>query len=163
MDFLHQKLTPVGQFRFLSPKNPKTRTNRWKTHNLAKTQISAIKTQISAIKNPDSGAISHKSNEILIESSEISSNLVRLRPNLAKSHRFQWDFRRIWVFLTFSRNFLAIFLDLWCQPTHPSTRWSLIHPTRSTASEFFQNPIPSSRYRVGHKSYLDRPVDSPTY
>ena len=48
-----------GRFRFLSPKNLKTRTNWRKTHNPAKTQIPArkfqilvIKTQISAIKKP---------------------------------------------------------------------------------------------------------------
>ena len=116
-DFLHHKPTSADRFRFLSPKNLKTRTNWRKTHNPAKTQIPArkfqilvIKTQISAIKNPDSGAISRRSNEILIESSEISSNSVRLKPDLAKSHRFQWDFRRIWVFLTFSCGFSHLFL-----------------------------------------------------
>ena len=71
--------------------------------------IPAIKTQILAIKNPDSSPISRRSNEILIESSEISSNPMRLKPDLAKSHRLRWDFRRIWVFFTFSRSFLAIF------------------------------------------------------
>ena len=50
-DFLHQKPTPVDQFRFLSPKNSKTRTDRRKTHNPAKTQIPARKFQIP-VKKP---------------------------------------------------------------------------------------------------------------
>ena len=179
-----------GQQRIFSTKNqlrqvgfgfspPKTRTDLRKTHNPAKTQIlvrkfqiSAIKTQILTIKNPDLGAISRRSNKILMESSEISSNPVRLKPDLTKSHRFWWDFRQIWVFLTFSRSFLAffffaVFSDLWRRPTRPSTHWSMIRPTRllrrSAASEFSQNSILSGRFRVGHKLDLDRPMDSPKH
>ena len=47
-DFLHQKPTPAGRFRFLSPKTRKTRTD-WRK------PIIWRKTQIPAIKNPDLG------------------------------------------------------------------------------------------------------------
>ena len=106
-DFLHHKPTPASRFRFLSLENPNQPAET--QIPTRKFQIPAIKTQISAIKNPDSGTISRRSNKILTEFSEISLNLVRLKPDLAKSHRFQWDFHRIWVFLTFSCSFLIVF------------------------------------------------------
>ena len=145
VDFLHQKPTPAGRFRFLSPETWKTQTDRRKTHNPVKNPNfgdksssgekildsgeknpdSSDKKPRSRPKNPDSGAISRRSDEILSESSEISSNMVRLPPDLGFSHFFS----------QFPRCFFCCFLRS-LTLTGPSA-----HPLKSDPPDLFTPAI----------------------
>ena len=88
----------------------------------------------------------------------------RFWSDLAKSHRFQWDFCQIWVFLIIFMQFPHS--DLWWRLTRPLLIKGLIYLTRLlwwlAASEIFCHPIPSGWFQVGHKPDPDRLVDSPT-
>ena len=153
--FSPQKSTPTGQFRFLSLKTRKTWTDRRKTQILMKKNPDLTqKTQIQAIFQVDQARFWH---------------------DLVKSHQIQWDYHRIWrnlidsdeiftgsrVFLPFSRVFSETRRRPTCPP--PVEVWprSTRLLRRSTTSEIFQNPIPSGRFRVGHKPNPNQPVDSP--